>query len=205
MYDISIKSDQGGLQWTGIHFIDDTEVLIQAAGSQKFSYEQFKRTFLPSECRVVIAHGEPRIRRILAEKVRGDNYTLGSVIDPTARISSSARLGAGIILFPYTYISNSAVIGDNALISVGSAIGHDSIIGDNTVVSSLASVSGHCSIGEDCYIGTSACIKEKVRIGKQTIIGMGSCVFRDIAAGMIALGNPAREMRSNVEQKIFDA
>jgi sugar O-acyltransferase (sialic acid O-acetyltransferase NeuD family) len=204
-HDIAIKADSQGSQWSEICFIDDLMSAAQFYGTRQFTYEQFKKTFHPAECRVVIANGEPRIRKILAEKVRGDSYVLESVVDPTARISPSVRLGDGIILFPNTYLSSCAVIGDNVLISVGSAVGHDTSIGNNTVVSTLVSVSGNCSIGSGCYIGTKSCIKEKVRVGENTIIGMGSCVFRDVGAGMIALGNPAREARPNIDQKVFDS
>jgi sugar O-acyltransferase (sialic acid O-acetyltransferase NeuD family) len=202
-HDIAIKANYQSPQWSEICFIDDLMDARQFYRIRQFTYEQFKNTFHPAECRVVIANGEPRGRRILADKMRGDGYALGSVVDPTARISPSARLGEGIILFPYTYISSCAVIGDNVLVSIGSAIGHDSVIGENAVVSTLVSISGNCSIGSGCYIGTQSCIKEKVSIGENTIIGMGSCVFRDVGANMIALGNPAREARANIDQKVF--
>jgi sugar O-acyltransferase (sialic acid O-acetyltransferase NeuD family) len=204
-YDIAIKANSQGSQWSEICFIDDLMDAGQFYGIRQFTYDQFKDSFSPAECRVVIANGEPRGRRILAEKVRGDGYSLGSVVDPTARISPSARLGAGIVLFPYTYISSCALIGNNALVSIGSAIGHDSVIGENVVVSTLVSISGNCTIGSGCYIGTQSCIKEKVSIGENTIIGMGSCVFRDLGANIIALGNPAREARANVDQKVFES
>lgn len=204
-HDIAKKADSRGSQWSEICFIDDFMDAGQFYGARQFTYEQFRKIFHPAECQVVIANGEPRNRRILADKVRGDNYALGSVVDPTARLSPSVRLGDGIILFPYTFVSSFAVIANNVLINVGSAVGHDTSIGDNTVVSPLASISGNCSIGSGCYIGTNSCIKEKVRIGENTIIGMGSCVFRDIGAGMIALGNPAREARANIDQKVFDS
>ena len=202
-HDIATKADPQKSHWSEICFIDDLMAEGQFYGARQFTYEQFKETFQKAECRVVIANGEPRIRKVLAQKVRGDNYVLENVVDPTARISSTVRLGDGIILFPYTYLSSCVVIGDNVLISVGSAIGHDTSVGENTVVSTLASVSGDCSIGSGCYIGTGSCIKEKVRIGENSIIGMGSCVFRDVGPGLIAVGNPARESRPNIDQTVF--
>jgi sugar O-acyltransferase (sialic acid O-acetyltransferase NeuD family) len=202
-YDIVFTADTRKSIWSEISYIDDNMDAGKAGGVRQFNYEQFKKCSSPAECQVVIAHGEPRIRKMLADKVRGDGYTLGSVVDPTARISPSARLGEGIIVFPYAYISSCAVIGDNVLISLGSGVGHDSVIGDSAVVSTLVSISGNCSIGSGCYIGTTACVKERVSIGENTIIGMGSCVFRDVGSGMIAVGNPARESRPNIDQSVF--
>ena len=48
-----------------------------------------------------------------------------------------------------------------------------------------------------------ACVKENVKIGNDSIIGMGACVFNDIKENMIALGNPARPMKTNIEHKVF--
>lgn len=202
-YDIAARHCAGSSQWSEICFIDDFVKTTEFYSARLFTYENFKRENSPSECRLVIAHGEPEVRKVLAEKARNDKYLLESVIDSTARVSHTARLGQGVILFPYTYISSNAVIGDNVLISIGTAVGHDAVIGDNAVVSTLVSVSGDCSIGSGCYIGTTACIKEKVTIGNNTIIGMGSCVFSDVGAEKIALGNPVRELRANVHHKVF--
>jgi sugar O-acyltransferase (sialic acid O-acetyltransferase NeuD family) len=205
VYDIARRGTALGLAWKEICFVDDGTDTGQTHGLRQFNFEQFKSIFAPSDCRVVIAHGEPRVRRILAEKVLGHGYRLGSVVDVTARVSASARLEPGVIAFPNTFISSCAIIGTNTLISVGSAIGHDTVVGDHTVVSTLVSISGACSVGSGCYIGTASCIKEKVSIGNNSIIGMGSCVFRDVGEGMIALGNPARETRPNVHQKVFSS
>jgi sugar O-acyltransferase (sialic acid O-acetyltransferase NeuD family) len=202
-YDIAITANAGNSIWKDILFIDDKIATGEFYGTRQLAYGQFKRSCPPSECRVVIANGEPSTRKMLADKVRGDGYVLESLIDPTARISPSARLGEGVIIYPNTYISSCADIGDNVLIGIGSGIGHDSIIGHSTVVSTLVSISGNCVIGSGCYIGTESCIKEDTHIGANTIIGMGSCVSRDVGPGMIALGNPAREVRANIDQKVF--
>jgi sugar O-acyltransferase (sialic acid O-acetyltransferase NeuD family) len=202
-YDIAKIADRDFSIWSEMCFIDDEPKAGKVYGARQLNYEQFKASCSPTECRVVIAHGEPRIRLKLADKIRGDGFRLTSIIDPTARVSPTARLGKGVIAYPYAYVSSDAVIGENVLISIGSAVGHDTSIGNNTVVSTLVSISGNCSIGAGCYIGTKACIKEKVRIGENTIIGMGSCVFRDIGPGMIAVGNPARESRLNLDQRVF--
>ncbi len=60
-----------------------------------------------------------------------------------------------------------------------------------------------CRIGERSYIGMGTQIKEGVTIGDEVIVGMGSVVYNDIPNGMIALGNPARPMRPNVDKLVF--
>ena len=47
-------------------------------------------------------------------------------------------------------------------------------------------------IGSDVWIGGGAIILPGVTIGDGAVIGAGSVVTRDVGAGIIAAGNPAR-------------
>ena len=51
-------------------------------------------------------------------------------------------------------------------------------------------------IGDDCWIGGGAIICPGVTIGPRTIIGAGAVVTRDIPADSVAVGNPARVIRT---------
>ncbi|WP_429181288.1 sugar O-acetyltransferase [Aeromonas salmonicida] len=51
-------------------------------------------------------------------------------------------------------------------------------------------------IGDDCWIGGGAIICPGVTIGARSIIGAGAVVTRDIPADSVAVGNPARVIRS---------
>lgn len=50
-------------------------------------------------------------------------------------------------------------------------------------------------IGEDCWIGTKAVITAGVTLGNGCVIGAGSVVTRDVPAGAIAAGVPAKVIR----------
>jgi acetyltransferase-like isoleucine patch superfamily enzyme len=84
-----------------------------------------------------------------------------------------------------------------------SIVGHDVQIGENTVISSMVNIGGKTVIGKNSYIGMGALVKDVVRIGDGVIVGMGSVVFNDLPDNVIALGNPARPMRANLEQRVF--
>jgi maltose O-acetyltransferase len=47
-------------------------------------------------------------------------------------------------------------------------------------------------IGSDVWIGGGAIILPGVTIGDGAVIGAGSVVTRDVGAGLIVAGNPAR-------------
>jgi acetyltransferase-like isoleucine patch superfamily enzyme len=50
-------------------------------------------------------------------------------------------------------------------------------------------------IEDGVWIGSGAIILPGVRIGARSIIGAGAVVTKDVAAGMIAVGSPARVLR----------
>jgi maltose O-acetyltransferase len=51
-------------------------------------------------------------------------------------------------------------------------------------------------IGANCWIGMGTCILPGVRIGEACVVGAGSVVARDLEAYSIAVGNPAKVIRS---------
>ena len=53
-------------------------------------------------------------------------------------------------------------------------------------------------IGKKCFIGVGATILPGVKIGDEVIIGASSVVTKDIPSNSLAVGNPAKVIRSNV-------
>ncbi|ALP39442.1 sugar O-acetyltransferase [Aeromonas schubertii] len=51
-------------------------------------------------------------------------------------------------------------------------------------------------IGDDCWIGGGAILCPGVTIGPRSVIGAGAVVTRDIPADSVAVGNPARVIRT---------
>lgn len=51
-------------------------------------------------------------------------------------------------------------------------------------------------IGPDCWLGTKAVVLRGVRVGEGSVVGAGSVVTRDVPAWSVAVGAPARPVRS---------
>lgn len=51
-------------------------------------------------------------------------------------------------------------------------------------------------IGDDCWIGGGVIIMPGVTIGNGSVIGAGSLVTKDIPAGVVALGNPCKVVKT---------
>jgi UDP-3-O-[3-hydroxymyristoyl] glucosamine N-acyltransferase len=102
-------------------------------------------------------------------------------------IGSSTVIARGTI--SATKIANHCKIDDNVFLA------HNVQVGENTVIIANSEVSGSVKIGRDAWIAPSVTVIEGVSIGDNTLVGIGSVVLRDLAANVVAVGNPARVLR----------
>lgn len=65
--------------------------------------------------------------------------------------------------------------------------------------SPIYSANAPVKIGNNVWIGTYARISKGVTIGDNSIIGANSVVTKDIPANCIAVGNPARVVKENID------
>lgn len=201
--DIADRINKKLSKWQEIKFIDDYLVDSMKYGNQVIkSSDMFSRNN-PKLDQIIIASGEPAVRKKLSNVINENTFKLGRLIDYTSLVSSSAKIDDGVIVAPFCSISSEASLCKNSCINTMTIIGHDVTIGENTVISSMVNMGGGCVVGENSYVGMGALIKEGVKIGSNSIVGMGSVVYNQIPDGVIALGNPARVIQKNINQKVF--
>ena len=58
---------------------------------------------------------------------------------------------------------------------------------------------GDVVVEDDCWIGTNVTILSGVRIGRGSIVAAGAVVTRDVPAGAIVGGVPARVLRMRTD------
>lgn len=93
--------------------------------------------------------------------------------------------GANISVFSALTIGDDAVIGEN--VSIRDA--------DNHALDDRPGGAQPTVIGNHVWIGMNATILKGVRIGDGAVIGAGAVVTRDVPAGMLAAGVPAKPVR----------
>jgi virginiamycin A acetyltransferase len=113
---------------------------------------------------------------------------------------SSTEIEKGVYIGPQCNIG-SCRIGQHTLIASGVHImsGNQQHHTDDLAnpIQQQGGVFKKISIGEDCWIGNGCMVMAAV--GDKSIIGAGSVVTRDIPPYSIAVGNPARVIRSRLD------
>jgi len=120
-----------------------------------------------------------------------------TIVHPRATVAASADLGAGSIILAGSVICPEARVGDHVIILQNTTVNHHSAIGDYATLSAGITVLGYVEVGRNAFIGGGSSIVPNCRIGEGTVVGAGSVVTRDLAAGRVYAGNPARELEGS--------
>jgi sugar O-acyltransferase (sialic acid O-acetyltransferase NeuD family) len=203
VYELAQVINRVKLRWTEIIFIDDAEITNNPRNATIIQYSDVQKRFEVGDIEICIAIGEPSIRKILYSKLLSDGMMITSLIHPEVFIPDSSTIAKGTIICKFVSITCDVIVGDNVYIHPMACIGHDAVIGENSVISSYVDVAGNCKIGTATFLAINVCLKQGISIGNDTIVGMGSVVHRDIPDCVIALGNPARPMKMNEDQRVF--
>jgi sugar O-acyltransferase (sialic acid O-acetyltransferase NeuD family) len=201
IYEIAIRRNISSSLWGQVVFIDDFSDEDEFFGTRRFRLDSLKRN--KEEYEFVIAVGEPSAREKLFHKLTAEGIKLTCLVDPTALVSPTAKIGAGTIICEYTTIHAGVELGCNTLIQPFCDIGHDIKVGNHTVLSPFCAPGGGVVFGESVFVGMQSSLVELLTIGDDAIVGIGSAVFRDVPNGATVVGNPARITRGNDAHKVF--
>lgn|SRR5574344_726936 len=203
IFELAQRCNQVSKQWVDIVLIDDFREESEFFGTRTIQFNTVLKYKDRYAC--IVAVGEPSTRDTLFNKLIANNIKIVTLIDPSALISDTSRIGVGSIVCENSSIHCNTVIGNNCLIQPYSLLGHDVQIGDSSVVSAYFSPGGAVVIGKRVYVGMHASIKEKITVEDDSIIAMGACVFNNVPCNSVVVGNPARITKGNGQGKVFNS
>ena len=125
----------------------------------------------------------------------GDESRIGTFVE----IQKGAKIGRRVKVSSHTFICEGVTIEDNVF------VGHN-VTFTNDLYPRATTASGGLQTDADwkvvptlvrrgASIGSGATILCGVEIGEGAIVGAGSVVTKDVPAGMIVAGNPAKTLR----------
>ena len=122
-------------------------------------------------------------------------------------LTGSLHAGRDCSINPYTVVRGDVRLGDAVRLGA-----HSSILGFNHTMSDLEVevfrqplTSRGIRIGNNVWIGSQVVILDGVNVGDHSVLAAGAIVTKDVPAGAIVGGNPAKLIRWRVRQAGSDA
>jgi carbonic anhydrase/acetyltransferase-like protein (isoleucine patch superfamily) len=146
----------------------------------------------------------------LLDLVRHYNLPCCNIIDPRAKVSSSAVLGTGIYIGEFTTIDPGVKIMDFVSVNGQSHVGHHSVIGENTVLQRQSVVAGDVVVQDNVFLSCNSTLaRVGSTVGSFAFIHENLYVKRNILPNEIVStdqGNTKRIYPADlvVDQKIFN-
>jgi sugar O-acyltransferase (sialic acid O-acetyltransferase NeuD family) len=196
--DILEAENKKSLKWHILGFIDDNPTLQHKevrgykvlGGTDWFSQQESKGV------QAVVAIGDNRVRMKVVKRLTALGAQFCTIIHPSVTIGHNVRIGMGTIIAAGCILTSDIRIGDHCILNLGTTIGHDTILEGFVNLNPGVHISGSNTICEGAYIGTGAVTIQEIRIGEWSIVGAGAVVIENLPDHVVAVGVPARVIKS---------
>jgi UDP-perosamine 4-acetyltransferase len=178
-------------------FLDDGKSATHAeiSGTPVHKPAEFFAQHTPDDVEVFIAVGNAETRITIGNKLRAEGYSIADAVHPSAILSSTAKLGRGVLVCAGAFVGVDATLCDYAVLNTGGSIDHDGVIGLGAYVAPGVTSAGDVHIGEKSFVGVGAVLGPNVVIGDEAVVAAGSVVLGHVSPGTMVAGAPARLVR----------
>lgn len=145
-----------------------------------------------------VAMGSNRLRQRIGGKLEALGYNQPSLVHPSAFLSPTARLGAGVLVMARAVLGTEALLGRWAILNTGAVADHDNQLHEACHVAPGCALAGTVQVGARSLIGVGSSVRPNITIGADVVVGAGSAVVADVPAGARIGGAPARPLREKI-------
>jgi sugar O-acyltransferase (sialic acid O-acetyltransferase NeuD family) len=115
-----------------------------------------------------------------------------TVVHRAAYIAADAALGPGCQILAHATVCARARLERSVIVNTSASVDHECRIGAGAHIGPGVRLAGRIEVGERAFIGTGAIVLPRLTIGDDAVIGAGAVVIRDVPAGAVVMGVPAR-------------
>jgi sugar O-acyltransferase (sialic acid O-acetyltransferase NeuD family) len=144
--------------------------------------------------RFLLAVGDVRLRKRLAESLQSRGAKFISLVHPTAVVARTAKLGEGCVLYPYSVVMNAAILDDFVLLNLHASAGHDTQIGRYCNLCPYATINGLGRLETEVFMGTHSSVLPGCRVGSGSKISAGSVAAHDVGPQTLVYGVPGKHL-----------
>lgn len=146
-----------------------------------------------------IALGHNAVRAALGDELLRAGHSLATIIDPSAILSPSAKIGPGTLIVAGAIVNADTEIGAHVIINTGASVDHDCRVGAGVHVAPHATLCGGVHVGDLSFIGAGATLVPLAHFPAQSTLGAGSTLTQSASTPGTWVGSPARLLRSTSE------
>lgn len=129
------------------------------------------------------------------------NVEIGALVNTCVRIKEKTFVGPGVCIAG----PGNVTIGQRCLIAahVGIFANNHNFADPNLYITEQGVTSKGITIEDDCWLGHAVTVLDGVTIGQGSVIGAGAVVTKSIPAYSVAVGTPARVIKSRKPKEMW--
>lgn len=138
-----------------------------------------------------------------------DIKNVNARIEPGALIRERVSIGDKAVIMMGAIINIGATIGESTMIDMGAILGARTTVGKHAHIGAGAVLAGVLEppsaspviVEDNVLVGANAVILEGVHIGQDAVVAAGAIVTKDVPAGAVVAGTPAKiiKMRDQID------
>ncbi len=190
--DILLRMAEAGGRLEPLGYLDDNPAL---AGRQFLGLPMLGAlSDLPNILHdaIIVAIGDNATRRRLFGQMQAQGERFAMACHPSAAVAPDVAVGPGTMICAGAVVNPGSAIGANVILNTGCTVDHHNRVSDHAHLAPGVHTGGEVSIGEGVFVGIGATVIPGRTLGAWSTVGAGSLVTKDLAAGVTAVGMPAR-------------